>query len=283
MANPTIAVINFTTTLNDNDVRQAIHAVNRQVDEQFQPIWGIARTLKPFVPNFDLSDPDTLANESVPADSVMYLVNESSLPGALGFHDLNTRDKPFGFVFVLNPADWTTTLSHEVLELILDPTANVFVPGPDPRNPANMVLHSYEACDAVERQSYPIGDVMVSDFVTPSYFTPGEAAGSQNDFLGVGVPSFGVTKGSHLGVFDLSAGQFVEIHGEQAPLTARRHLAARAKEYDRARPARPEDQIQKILGDYQSRTPRSGMSGLKAIRGVTRKARYRNSIATARV
>ena len=45
MANPSIAVINFTTTLQDNEVRTAIHAVNRQVDEQFQPIWGCGRTL----------------------------------------------------------------------------------------------------------------------------------------------------------------------------------------------------------------------------------------------
>src|SRR5262245_47860670 len=223
MPSPSLAVINFTTTLADKEVRKAIHAVNRQVEEQFRPIWGHDRTLQLHVPNFDLSDPETLAEEPVPADSVMYLVDESSLPGALGFHDLNTRDMPFGFVFVLDSNDWTTTLSHESLELILDPTANVFVPGPDPRNPTTVVLHTYEACDAVERLSYPIGDVLVSDFVTPSYFTVGEATGRQNDFLGVGVKSFGVTSGSHLGFVDLTTGQFVTVRGQDAP--ARRHQA----------------------------------------------------------
>ena len=34
-----------------------------------------------------------------------------------------------GFVFT-NLPDWTVTLSHEVLELIIDPTVNIFVPGP---------------------------------------------------------------------------------------------------------------------------------------------------------
>ena len=276
MPNPSIAVVNFTTTLHGNDVRTAIHAVNRQIVEQFRPIWGCARTLKPHVPNFDFSDPDTLAEERVPADSVMYLVDESSLPGALGFHDLNTRDLPFGFVFVLDPQDWTTTLSHEALELILDPTANAFVPGPDPRNRANTVFHSYEACDAVERLSYPIGDVLVSDFVTPSYFTPGEATGHQNDFLGVGVESFGVTNGSHLGFIDLSTGQFVEVNGHHAP--ARAHLAARAASYDHPKRHRPEKDIERILQDYQGRMPRAGASGLRNIRGVTRTARYRASL-----
>ena len=276
MPNPSLAVINFTTTLSDDDVREAIHAVNRQVQEQFQPIWGHARTLVPHVPHFDISDVDSLSNEPVPADSVMYLVDDSSLPGALGFHDLNARDKPFGFVFVLDPTDWTTTLSHETLELILDPTANVFVPGPDPRNPANTVLHSYEACDAVERLSYPIGPVQVSDFVTPSYFTPGEATGLQNDFLGVGLKSFGVTNGSHLGFVDLASGKFVTFDGAQAPPS--RRLEMRATRHDHPKPQRNEERIHQTLVEYQKRTPRPGASGLLQVRGVTREARYSQSI-----
>ena len=279
MAHPSIAVVNFTTTLKGNDVRAAIHGVNRQIYEQFNPIWGCARTLKPYVPHFDVSDPDTLAEERVPADSVIYLVDEPTLADALGFHDLNTRDLPFGFVFVLDPHDWTTTLSHEALELILDPTANVFVPGPDPRDAAKTVLHSYEACDAVERLSYPVGDVLVSDFVTPSYFTVGDTSGRQNDFLGVGLPSFGVTRGSHLGFVDLAVGQFVTFEGRQSPTS--KHLLARAEAHDHPKRRRPEERIQQILSEYRSRTLRTGANGLRNIRGVTRTARYRASLGFA--
>src|SRR5262245_5499749 len=131
MPQPSIAVINFTSTLDDNTVIEAINAVNRQINENFLPIWGCARALEFFTPSFDPADQDTLAQEDVPAGSVMYLVDEASVPGALGFHDLNTKDLPFGFVFVLDPNDWTTTLSHECLELILDPAASALVPGPD--------------------------------------------------------------------------------------------------------------------------------------------------------
>jgi hypothetical protein len=58
-------------------------------------------------------------------------VNESTLPGALGYHFINAAEVPFGFVFVLDPNsnEWTITLSHEALEMIIDPTANVLVPG----------------------------------------------------------------------------------------------------------------------------------------------------------
>src|SRR5437588_161859 len=111
MTAPTIAVVNFTSTLSDDEVRTAIHAVNRQIVENFIPIWGSGRSLEFFAPSFDPADPTTLAEEDVPADSVMYLVDEASVERALGFHDLNTKDLPFGFTFVLDPTDWTTTLS----------------------------------------------------------------------------------------------------------------------------------------------------------------------------
>ena len=100
--------------------------------------------------------------------------------------------------FILDPNDWTVTLSHEVLELIVDSTVNLFAPGPDPRDANNLVLHTYEVCDAVERTTYLIDGIAVSNFLTPSYFTIGDAVGTRNDFLGVGVDSFGLTQNSHI-------------------------------------------------------------------------------------
>jgi len=276
MGLPTLAIINFTTTLPDNDVLEAIHAVNRQITENFIPIWGYGRTLMPFVPSFDAADPNELAEERVPADSVIYLVNESSVPGALGFHDLNMGDVPFGFVFVLDPNDWTTTLSHEVLELILDPTANVLVPGPDPRDRRNTVLHTYEACDAVERISYSIGAVDVSDFVTPSYFTLGEAAGSKNDFLGVGVPSFGATRGSHLAFLDLATGRFEQILGQHMPAQAR--MVAKIETHDHPKPERPsEETLARMASAMPLASRRGGGAAAPPLRGITRTARYREA------
>jgi hypothetical protein len=274
MSLPSIAVINFTSTLNDQAVQDAIRAVNRQVVEDFAPIWGHGRLLKLVAVDFNPADPDTLAPQKVPADSAMYLVDEASLPGALGFHDLNTRDAPVGFVFVLDPSDWTVTLSHEVLELILDPTVNVFVPGPDPRNPTNLVLHTYEACDAVERMSYAIDGIGVSDFLTPNYFTVGDAPGTRNDFLGVGVSSFGVTRDSHIAFFDLSTGTFETVFGQQAP--ARAAAARKQDAFDHAKAKRPpEERLQQILNAYRTRKPRPDCTGLPHLRAITRTGRYK--------
>lgn len=277
MNQPTISVINFSPDVQDQDAQEAIRAVNRQVVEDFMPIWGSAYLLRLHAASFNPADPDSLAEEPVRGEGVIYLVDEQALPGALGYHDMNTRALPVGFVFVLNPTDWTVTLSHEVLELIIDPTVNIFVPGPDPRDPTKIVLHTYEVCDAVERTTYKIDGVLLSNFLSPSYFTITDEPGTRNDFLGVGVSSFGVTRDSHIAFFDLNAGTFVTVLGQQAP--GLRVPAMRAKRYDHPKSKRPSDEkLQSVLDDYNSRPhpkcverPRSGLPHL---RSITRTARY---------
>lgn len=272
MTQPSIAIINFSMHLSDQAVQEAIRAVNRQIVEDFAPIWGAGRMLRLHAAGFDPTDPDSLEEEPVQADSVIYLVDQPTLPGALGFHDMNARGLPFGFVFILDLSDWTVTLSHEVLELISDPTVNIFVPGPDPRDSTNWVLHAYENCDAVERTSYEIDGVRVSNFLTPHYFTFGDKPGTRNDFLGVGVTSFGVTRGSHIAFFDLSTNTWEVFYGRMDP-TLMRH-AARAKLFDHPKPERPTDEILSgILAKYNEK-PHPKCRGLKHVRGVTRTARY---------
>ncbi len=274
MTLPTIAIVNFSER-SDQDVQDAIRAVNRQVTEDFMPIWGGARVLRLHAASFEPAHPDSLAEEPVQADSVIYLVNESTLAGALGFHDMNTRELAIGFVFVL-AGDWTVTLSHEVLELIIDPSVNIFLPGPDPRdpsNPAKWLLHSYEVCDAVERTTYTIDGIRMSNFVTPSYFREGDAPGTRNDFLGVGVPSFGVTQGSHLGVIDPATGNFETIFGRQAP--SARAFARRVKAFDREKPKRPLDApLDEVLCRHNEKPPK-GCRGLHTLPGITRTSRYK--------
>lgn len=204
---PTISVVNF-SNLPDDRVQDAIRVVNRQIQEDFAPIWGALWDLRLHGSSFNPNDINSLVEEFVQGEAVLYLVDEGHLPGAAGYHALNGREIPYGFVFVTDPNDWTVTLSHEALELIIDPTVNILVPGPDPRpgGQNNTVLHAYEVCDAVERTSYLIDNIRVSNFITQQWFFPDDASGTRNDFLGVGVPSFGATTNSHLAFFDFNEG-----------------------------------------------------------------------------
>jgi hypothetical protein len=272
MSIPSIAIINFSSRP-DPEVQNAIRAINRQIQWDFMPLWGQGRELRLHAASFEPgSEPEKVLEERVAADSVLYLVNESTLPGALGYHSINTAELPAGFVFT-QEGDWTITLSHEALELILDPNTNAFIPGPHPHDPNKLVLHCYEACDAVERMSYTIDGVLVSDFVTPHYFQPGEAPGTRNDFLGVGVKSFGVTRGSHIAFIDLATGKFDQVIGESTPASSLAAKRQQAAEHDK--PRRPSDeQLAKLLADTRERLGRR-KANLGPLRGVTRTARYR--------
>ena len=281
---PSIAIVNFATQLSDQVVQDAVRAVNRQVVEDFMPIWGCGRLCRLHETAFSLSDEETLAGERVQADSVIYLVDEGSLPGALGYHSINASELPVGFVFV-ELGDWTITLSHEVLELIVDPSVNIFVIGPDPRNfedASKWLWHAYEVCDAVERVSYDIDGVEVSDFVTPAYFAEGDAAGTRNDFLGTGVPSFGLLPGCHLGVIDPDTLSFVQINAAESSLQERK-LTSRFEYYARpmedAKPDRPQDDYFAGVLERYNDNPPEGCNKLPALAGITRTGRVKAAAA----
>ena len=65
MSLPSIAVINFTSTLHDQAVQDAIRVVNRQVTEDFIPLWGYGRQLQLHAVDFHPADPDTLTPQKV--------------------------------------------------------------------------------------------------------------------------------------------------------------------------------------------------------------------------
>lgn len=271
---PTMSVINFVTGLSDSVVQDVIRAVNRQVLEDFAPVWGAAYSLRLHASQFDpAKDIGEITQERVRGESVMYLIDEATLPGVLGYHTRNTINVPVGFVFVTDLDDqdqWTTTLSHEVLELIIDPTVNVLVPGPDPRNEANTVLHTYEVCDAVERTGYRLGGVRVSNFITQSWFTPGDELGTRNDFLGVGVKSFDSIRDSHLAFYDLAANRWITYIGTQPPLA----MATERHEADMyAELGKPRDD-KAIQAAFDECRKKIGEKNLPHLKGITRLARY---------
>jgi hypothetical protein len=262
---PTISVVNF-SNLSDNDVQSAIRAVNRQISEDFAPIWGSIWDLRLHGSSVSPDDIDSLIEESIQGEAVLYLTDQPHLAGAAGYHAINGGEKPYGFVFVTDPDDWTVTLSHEALELIIDPTVNVMVPGPDPRpnGENNTVLHAYEVCDAVERTSYLIDEVRVSNFITQQWFFADDAQGTRNDFLGVGVPSFNATPGSHLAFLDLNQG-WMTYYG-QAVAAIQPGFMARQQRFDHERKRLGHDEEPRmidVLETVKSKPPKM-LKGKKA-------------------
>jgi hypothetical protein len=206
-----ISVINMSGgAISDAELQSTIRAINRQIREDFEPYWGFGARLRLEGKTgrkrrqFDPAD--------MRGDAVLYLREIAKIRDAEGYHDQNFGGIPYGFVFLdlsarLHEA-WTITLSHEALELLGDPEANLFVQGPHPTHPQRRVFHWFEMCDAVQSESYDIDGVRVANFVLPLYFTSSEERGGRNDFLGSGtLRSFAVNPGGYIGFYDPRRGR----------------------------------------------------------------------------
>src|SRR5262249_22215314 len=150
------------------EAERAIRAINRQIEGDFAPYWGMSATLR--LEGRSITRPNARHLESTAADmrgdAVLYLWAHS-LAGALGYHASNHRGIPYGLVAVDKTADddWRATLSHEALELLADPELNLTAQGPHPdRKKKREVFHWFEMCDAVQAEVYEIDGVMVSNF-----------------------------------------------------------------------------------------------------------------------
>jgi len=205
-----ISVINYASDgISDLELQRTIRAINQQITLDFEPYWRLSAQLRlegPSGPKPKKQNPVDMRG-----DAVIYIWDDRSVKDALGYHDQNHKGIPYGFVFpeISKEAgeNWTVTLSHEALELIADPEANLYVQGPHPMHPEGSVFFWYEMCDAVQAEAYKIDGIEVSNFLLPLYFTSSEETGGRNDFLnqahhGKTLQSFGVNPGGYIGYFD---------------------------------------------------------------------------------
>jgi hypothetical protein len=205
-----ISVVNHTDgKLSDEAVQEGIRAVNRQIAEDFNPNWSMGAELR--LEGAIGKDPDDDKLPELRGEAIIYLWNEVDVEDALGYHEASAAGIPFGFVFTelvkQLKEPWTVTFSHEALELIGDPEANLLVAGPHPEHPTQEVFHWYEMCDAVQDETYKIDGVAVSNFVLPLYFTQFAEVGGRNDFLGrltkgKALQSFGINPGGYIGFYN---------------------------------------------------------------------------------
>jgi hypothetical protein len=238
-----ISVLNHTNgRLLDEQVQVAVRAINRQIKDDFEPYWSLGAQLR--LEGRSGPQPTKQTLPDMRGDAVLYLWDKSDIPGALGYHDRNNSGIPFGFVFLdiieKFGESWTVTLSHEALEAILDPEVNLLVQGPHPAQPNRDVFHWYEACDAVQAETYKIDGIEVSNFVLPLYFTGSDEVGGRNDFLGRNhngktLKSFGINPGGYVGFYDPTTGEH-DTFSMKGDLVAERRMEFKklAKEARRA-------------------------------------------------
>jgi hypothetical protein len=196
-----ISVINESTVLADADVVPVVAALQKQVTNDFGPVWGTTATLS-IVPK---------GTQPPSGNWWLVLLDDSDQANALGYHDLTTEGLPIGKVFAASDlkagTSWTVTASHELLEMLGDPNINltVFV---ESSNTAG-ILYAYEVCDACEDDSvgYQVDNVLVSDFVYPSWFESFRTEGStQFDRMNRIQTPFQLLVNGYIGIFNVISG-----------------------------------------------------------------------------
>lgn len=200
----TLAIVNRSRTLSDADVLPVVAALQVQVNRDFAPAYGIGAALG-FVPK----------SEHAPEEHwQQIIVDEGTDPAALGFHEVTALGWPVGYTSIDQTTKygekWSTTLSHELLELLADPYCFSLVY--NPRRQEFVWLEVGDPCEAI---SYQIDGIDVSDFVLPAWF--GAPRASKTDpFTHCGSinRAFALAPGGYVGV--------VSADGQVTQLTARR-------------------------------------------------------------
>jgi len=173
-----IAVLNKSTLVTNAEASTMSRLVASQVRYHYVPAWQHASAAVLFYVD---------EAQVPPGAAKIAIFDDSDTPGAAGWHSENAGN-PFGRVFVRPVLDVggnalrvdptvCSILSHEVLELLADPTVNLWASdfglNGSPR------LYAVEICDPVEADSYTVtvggtqpASGRVSNFVLPSWFDP---------------------------------------------------------------------------------------------------------------
>ena len=190
-----IDIINESSVIDDNTVRQYAVDLQTQLDRDYSALWGVTAQLH-FIPKGAQADHNHWWQ---------VVFDTTDEPGALGYHTITQQGQPIGYTFAKTDLAYneepSTTLSHELLEMMGDPDVNktATVELADTHRPRQ---YMYENCDAVEALSYKIGNTMVSDFVTPQWFVPSSSAATQFDYLKKVSKPFQLLKGGYISYND---------------------------------------------------------------------------------
>lgn len=163
-ANPVIYVRNETEGfMKDDEITSLIPAVQRQVTEHFEPVWGIGARL-------------VFARGRVPRDAYQIVVYEQAKEEAdkefIGYH-FSPEGYPVAGIFAREDMNTdgtiSDTLSHEVMEMLVDPACNLYARRSSAVGRPERI-YFYEVCDAVQCVQYKIDGVKVCNFVYPAWF-----------------------------------------------------------------------------------------------------------------
>jgi hypothetical protein len=168
-----VALVSDTDAVSTHEITRVAAALDKQVTRDFGPRWGVLATVDP-----------VFSIEDIPVGYWPIVLRDNiNAPGALGFH-IDRFGQPFALMALTD--SWSLTASHECLEMLADPFGDRMVPGPSKKRGEGRVSYLVEVCDPSEADefAYTVNDVLVSDFILPTFYDPVAVEGVRYSFTG---------------------------------------------------------------------------------------------------
>lgn len=160
-----VAIVDDTGSIQMSELQKVAGALNKQVTDEFFDDWKVLASVGAYYP------------DAVPTGCWAVRIQQKlDQPGALGYHT-DDHNQPISYVELTN--DYTVTVSHEILEMLVDPWGNRLQSAESPLgiDPSQFgitehdrVEYLVEACDPCERASYLVGGVPASDYMLKRWY-----------------------------------------------------------------------------------------------------------------
>jgi hypothetical protein len=235
-----VAIVSLTSAISTKDLLRAAAAVQKQITRDLTPYWGLPATVNAFadldsVPSDyhpvvifgDAAEIEGRLEFALGAEYAAHLVDQFEQNRLEGLHLNAFTRQPFALVEASET--WSVTLSHEILEMIVDPHGNRLVAAMHPLNPAERVKYLVEVCDPCQAMWYPVNGVPVSDFYTPRYFDPVWAGTGRFSFTGAVEHPVQILDGGYLSWIDPADSGLYQLGSGETAATRLADLAQLAR------------------------------------------------------
>jgi hypothetical protein len=177
-----VGLTDTTRSIDKGLLQSAAAAINIQVMRDLPQFWDIHATVR------YLLDP-----KAIPV-GVWPVFLKSKLPPDEGGVHLDNKNQPYALVAATaDSSEWTIDASHEILEMLVDPSGNrlqtsrsIEIVKDGVEDAAGEFEYVVEVCDPCEadQYAYSIQGITVSDFITPHFYDPVVTAGTRYSFGG---------------------------------------------------------------------------------------------------
>jgi hypothetical protein len=186
-----VALVSETNRITFNSLAMVAAALQKQVTRDVSPVWNLEASVDAFA-----------SLDDVPLGYWQVIIDDTIPFPAAGIHLNEDNGQPYALVKFSE--DWSLTTSHEVIEMLVDPSGNRTVATDSPKPDQGRVLVLVEACDPSEAAEfgYTVNGILVSDFYTPRFFDPVASAGVQYSFTGAITKPREVLDGGYISWWD---------------------------------------------------------------------------------